>query len=205
MRITKVYTKQGDKGTTRLGGGQAVGKDSLRIRAYGTVDELNSCIGLALSFEPAPRVATALTQIQHQLFTVGGDLCVLEADKKKWGTKGVDEQSVAALETLIDELNGSLKPLEEFILPGGTRVAAFLHVARCVCRRAESLAVELAAAGEIGPCVIKYLNRLSDALFVLARFENLEKGGGDVYWEKDKLRRHERGEKQQEPRKIRKK
>ncbi len=185
MRITKVYTKQGDKGKTRLGGGQTVSKTSLRIRTYGTVDELNSCIGLAQAFEPAEKVQDALTQIQHRLFTLGGDLCVLEEDKVKWGTKGMEEKHVTALEKLMDELNETLKPLEEFILPGGTKAAAFLHQARCVCRRAESLAVQLSLEEQLGGHVIQYLNRLSDALFVLARFDNYANSVSDVLWNKN--------------------
>jgi len=184
MRITKVYTRQGDDGETRLGGGQKVPKDSVRIKTYGTVDELNSVIGIALAFDPAAEIREALIQIQHDLFTLGGDLCVLEEDKHKWPMKTIKAADVEALEKLMDRLNEDLQPLEDFILPGGTKVAAFLHQARCVCRRAERLAVELSRHEKIGENVIKYLNRLSDALFVLARYENFRRGVDDVYWKK---------------------
>ena len=185
LRITKVYTKKGDKGTTRLGGGQEIAKDSTRILAYGTVDELNSVIGIAISFEPSVDVRNALTKIQHELFTLGGDLCVLEDDKQKWQMQQIEAAHVDALEKLMDRLNEELKPLEDFILPGGTKVSAFLHQARCVCRRAESLVVRLSKEEELGEFVLKYMNRLSDALFVLARYENLKNGIDDVYWQKE--------------------
>ncbi|MFQ5770840.1 MAG: cob(I)yrinic acid a,c-diamide adenosyltransferase [bacterium] len=184
LRITKVYTRKGDQGETRLGGGQKVPKDSPRIEAYGTVDELNSVIGIALAFEPVDRVREALTQIQHELFTLGGDLSVLEKDKQKWEMPVIEPAHVEALEKLMDDLNKELKPLEEFILPGGTKAAAFLHQARCVCRRAERLVVQLSKDEKIGQNVLKYLNRLSDALFVLARYENFKKGVEDVYWKR---------------------
>lgn len=184
LRITKVYTRQGDDGETRLGGGQKVAKDSVRIRTYGTVDELNSVIGIAQSFDPQAAVQQALESIQHQLFTLGGDLCVLQEDKNKWPMKIITAEDVEGLEKLMDGLNEELQPLEDFILPGGTKVAAFLHQARCVCRRAETLAVELSKVEKIGEHVVKYLNRLSDTLFVLARFENFKSGVNDVYWQK---------------------
>lgn len=184
LRITKVYTRQGDQGVTRLGGGQKVAKDSTRIKVYGTVDELNSLIGITLTFEPDNKVSEALTKIQHELFTLGGDLCVLEEDKEKKKMSVIEARHVEALEKMIDELNEELKPLEEFILPGGTKVAAFLHQARCICRRAERLVVQLSREEKIGESVLKYLNRLSDALFVLARYENFKKGVEDVYWKR---------------------
>lgn len=184
MRITKVYTKQGDAGETRLGGGQQISKASRRIRAYGTVDELNSVIGIALSFDMPEEIREALTKIQHELFTLGGDLCVLQEDKHKWNMSVIEATQVTDLETLMDKLNEDLKPLEDFILPGGTRVAAFLHQARCVCRRAERHTVELAREEPIGAHVLQYLNRLSDALFVLARYQNYKSGVEDVYWKK---------------------
>lgn len=184
MRITKVYTKQGDAGETRLGGGQKISKASTRIQAYGTVDELNSVIGVALSFDMPEVIREALTKIQHELFTLGGDLCVLEEDKQKWEMTVIEAKHVTNLETLMDQLNEELKPLEDFILPGGTQVAAFLHQARCICRRAERHAVLLAKEEPIGAHVMPYLNRLSDALFVLARYQNFKSRVEDVYWKK---------------------
>ncbi len=184
LRITKVYTKQGDSGETRLGGGQKISKDSIRIKAYGTADELNSIIGLALAFQPTSKVRETLTIIQHDLFTLGGDLCVLEPDKHKWEMKEIENENIEALEILMDKLNEELQPLEDFILPGGTKVTAFLHQARCVCRRAETHVVELSREEKIGRNVLKYLNRLSDALFVLARYENFKNKIGEVYWKK---------------------
>ncbi len=184
LRITKVYTRQGDKGETRLGGGQKISKDSPRIHAYGTVDELNSVIGVAQTSNPAPEVRDALTKIQHELFTLGGDLCVLEEDKQKWDMQVIESDQVSELEQLVDTLNDELKPLEDFILPGGTQAAAILHQARCVCRRAERRVVELSRQEKIGEHVLKYLNRLSDTLFVLARYENYKHGVEDVYWQK---------------------
>jgi cob(I)alamin adenosyltransferase len=185
VRISRVYTRQGDKGETRLGGGQKVPKDSARIAAYGTVDELNSVIGIVLAFGPCPAVREALVRIQHELFVLGGDLCVLEEDKGKWSMPTIEQRHIDALEQLMDRLNSELKPLEEFILPGGTQTAVFLHQARTVCRRAERLVVSLARKEDLGPFVLPYLNRLSDALFVLARYENHTTGVEDVYWKKE--------------------
>lgn len=184
MRITKVYTKQGDTGETRLGGGQKVPKTSTRIQAYGTVDELNSVIGVALSFDMPEEIRNPLTKIQHELFTLGGDLCVLEEDKHKWNMNTIEAEHVTELESLMDNLNEELTPLEDFILPGGTQVAAFLHQARCICRRAERYAVQLSQEETIGAHVLQYLNRLSDTLFVLARYQNFKSGVEDVYWKK---------------------
>lgn len=184
-RITKVYTKQGDKGYTRLGGGQKVRKDSTRIRAYGTVDELNSAIGVALSFGPVPEIEKALLQVQHQLFTIGGELCILEQDKSKWQIPRIRSEHISELELLIDRLNADLEPLQDFVLPGGTKAASFLHLARCTCRRAETLVVKLSQEDAVAEPVIQYLNRLSDALFVLARYENHKCNIGDVTWQKD--------------------
>jgi len=185
-RITKVYTRQGDTGETRLGGGQKVGKDSTRIEAYGTVDELNSTHGIVLAFDPHPKIKDSLNTIQHHLFRMGGDLCLLEEEKQKWQVPVIEEKHVSYLEQLIDTLNNELEPLEEFILPRGTTAASFLHQARCVCRRAERVAVRLSHEESINPLVLKYLNRLSDALFVLARYENHQKGLSEPYWDKNR-------------------
>lgn len=181
-RITRVYTRTGDDGTTGLGGGQRVAKDSLRIEAYGTVDELSSAIGVAIALGLDPRLAEVLARIQNELFNVGSDLCILEEDKAAMPVPVVEARHVDALEGLMDELSSELSPLENFILPGGSPGAAQLHVARTVCRRAERLAVSLAREEAVGPFVVRYLNRLSDALFVMARYENLKRGLPDVLW-----------------------
>jgi cob(I)alamin adenosyltransferase len=182
-RITKVYTRTGDDGSTGLGGGQRVSKDSARIAAYGSVDELNSVLGMALHSDLAPRVAAELLRIQNELFHLGSDLCVLEEDKEAMPVPTIAEKHVLKLETTIDELSASLEPLQNFILPGGSVGAAQLHVARTVCRRAERDLVTLAATETVGRFTVRYLNRLSDALFVMARYENLDKGVQDVLWD----------------------
>jgi len=182
-RITKVYTRTGDDGTTSLGGGQRVGKDAPRIEAYGTVDELNSSIGLALASGLDDAIAGPLRTIQNELFHLGSDLCVLESDKAKRPVPRIEERHVVALENLMDRLSEELPPLENFVLPGGTVGAAQLHVARTVCRRAERLLVALARTEMVGPWTVRYLNRLSDALFVMARHENRSRGVRDILWD----------------------
>lgn len=181
-RITKVYTRTGDDGSTGLGGGQRVAKDSLRIECYGTVDELNSCVGVAIAAGLAPRLQAALATVQNDLFHLGSDLCILEEDKQRFAVPRIEARHVLALETLMDELQEDLPPLENFILPGGSLGSAHLHVARTVCRRAERLLVALARQEAVGEHTVRYLNRLSDALFVMAREENRQRGTGDVLW-----------------------
>jgi cob(I)alamin adenosyltransferase len=182
-RITRVYTRTGDDGSTALGGGQRVGKDDLRIEAYGTVDELNSSIGVALAAGLEPGLAAALSSIQNELFHLGSDLCVREEDKAKMPVPRIEARHVEALEALMDRLSGELAPLENFILPGGSAGAAALHVARAVCRRAERILVALSRRETIGEFTVRYLNRLSDALFVMARYENRKCGVTDVLWD----------------------
>ena len=182
MRIDRVTTKAGDGGETRLGGGQKVPKDCLRVDAYGTVDELNSLLGLALAEGLHPEVAPLVDRVQNDLFRLGSDLCVLEEDKSRLPVLRVEEVHVARLEEDLAVILPKLPPLEEFILPGGSRGAACLHVARTVCRRAERLVVALSHREPIGPCTIRYLNRLSDWLFVLARHENRSGGGREAPW-----------------------
>ncbi len=182
-RLTKIYTKGGDKGTTALGGGQRVAKDDLRVAVYGTVDELNSQIGVALAMGLVERLAQELWQIQNTLFDLGSDLCFLEEDKEKWSLPQIEARHVQKLESLIDELTAVVGPLENFILPGGSVGAAQLHVARTVCRRAERDAATLAREQGIGEHVISYLNRLSDALFVMARFENHQRKVAEPLWQ----------------------
>ena len=182
-RITKVYTRTGDDGTTALGGGQRVPKDSLRIAVYGTVDELNSQLGVALCGPLDEKTVEALARIQNELFHLGSDLCVREEDKQAQPVPTIKESHVKALEVLIDDLAAQLEPLKNFVLPGGSPGAARLHLARTVCRRAERLLVALADKEAIGPFTLQYLNRLSDALFVMARYENLRQNVDDVLWD----------------------
>ena len=185
-RITKVYTRTGDDGTTSLGTGKRAAKDSPRIAAYGTVDELNSQIGVVLAAGAAPEIAGPLREIQNDLFHLGSDLCVPEEEKARTPVPSIEPRHVAALERLMDRLSEGLPPLENFVLPGGSPAAAALHVARTVCRRAERGLVALARKEKIGAHAIEYVNRLSDALFVMARYENRHRGIPDVLWESRK-------------------
>lgn len=182
-KITRIYTRGGDSGMTSLGGGQRVRKDDLRIAVFGSVDELNSLIGAARSAGLDADVEHALSAIQNELFHLGSDLCMLDEDKKKTPVPCVEPRHVEALEQLLDRLTAEVGPLENFILPGGTEGAARLHVARAVCRRAERLLVRLAGREPIGPYTLQYLNRLSDALFVMARYENKQGGVADTCWD----------------------
>jgi cob(I)alamin adenosyltransferase len=181
----KIYTRRGDRGETDLFGGERVGKDALRVAAYGDVDELNATIGAALAADADPELEEAMRGIQSALFDLGASLATPDpAHRVKAGVVGVGPQEVDALEALIDRLEGSLEPLRSFILPGGHPAAAAFHVARTVCRRAERAVVRL--AGTRGESVeesgLRYLNRLSDLLFVLARHENARRGVADVAW-----------------------
>jgi len=182
-KITRVYTRTGDDGTTGLGGGQRIAKESLRVAAYGTVDELSSHLGVALAQGLCERLVEPLTRVQNDLFHVGSDLCILEEDKQRLQVPRMEARHVEFLEELMDKLSESLEPLKNFILPGGSAGAAHLHVARAVCRRAERDVVALSRAEKVGEHVVPYLNRLSDALFVAARFENAQRGGADVLWD----------------------
>ena len=181
-RLTRIYTRKGDDGSTGLGGGQRVPKDSLRVAAYGAVDELNSAIGVALATGVALRLTEVLPVIQNELFHLGSDLCFLEADKGAFRIPQIESRHVEALERLMDDLNAVVGVLENFVLPGGAPGAAHLHLARTVCRRAERDAIALARIEAIGPFVVPYLNRLSDALFVMARYENHERGVAEPLW-----------------------
>lgn len=182
-RITKIYTKTGDDGSTGLGGGQRIPKDALRIEAYGTVDELNSVIGVCLAGGLDRTLQDSLARIQNDLFHLGSDLCILEEDKQKFQAPCVEKRHVDALEEILDRLTPEVGPLENFILPGGSQGAANLHVARTVCRRAERILVALARQEPVGPQTVQYLNRLSDALFVMARYENHKRGVTDTCWD----------------------
>lgn len=183
--LNKIYTRTGDKGTTALGTGDRVAKHNVRVETYGTTDEVNSVLGVArLHAGNTPEIDTALSRIQNDLFDLGADLCFPESDEPlDYEPLRVTEAQVDWLETEIDRLNGDLEPLNSFILPGGTPLAAHLHHARTVSRRAERLCVALGEAepGKVSDAVLKYLNRLSDYLFVAARWCN-EKGRADVLW-----------------------
>jgi cob(I)alamin adenosyltransferase len=181
-RLTKIYTKKGDAGLTSLGGGQRVPKDNLRVQVYGTVDELSSQIGVALAVGLTERLDGVLTEVQNELFDLGSDLAFVEEDKQTYKLPQLEARHVARLEQLIDELTAIVGPLENFILPGGALGAAQLHVARTVCRRAEREAATLAREEGIGAFVLPYLNRLSDALFVMARYENFMHGVAEPLW-----------------------
>jgi cob(I)alamin adenosyltransferase len=182
-RLTKIYTRRGDDGTTALGGGQRVPKDALRVVAYGSVDELNAALGIALAHGLSPRLAAVLPSLQNELFHLGSDLSFPEEDKENVEVPQIEARHVERLEALIDELMETLGPLQNFILPGGSVGAAHLHMARTICRRAERDVVALARAEQIGPYTLRYLNRLSDALFVMARYENYEQGVPEPLWD----------------------
>jgi cob(I)alamin adenosyltransferase len=182
-RLTKIYTRRGDSGMTALGGGQRVPKEALRVQAYGTVDELNSQIGLALAHGLCNRLSELLPVVQNELFHLGSDLCFTEEDKQQFEIPQIEQRHVESLEAIIDELTPIVGPLENFILPGGSVGAAHLHVARTVCRRAEREVAELLHNEPVGPHVLAYLNRLSDALFVMARYENHMQGVPEPLWD----------------------
>lgn len=180
-RLSKIYTRTGDKGETGLGDGSRVAKDSLRVEAYGTTDELNSTIGLMITEVSDGPIREALLTIQHDLFDLGGELCIP-------GRESIQQSQIDALEGLLDQLNEGLEPLKEFILPGGSRAAAYAHLARTICRRSERRVISLAREEAVSSAAIKYLNRLSDLLFVLARVVNRGEGVADVLWQPDRAR-----------------
>ncbi|MGQ0812237.1 MAG: cob(I)yrinic acid a,c-diamide adenosyltransferase [Nitrospiraceae bacterium] len=192
MRITKVYTKTGDTGKTRLAGGQQVWKDDLRVEAYGTVDELNASVGIVRAMNAervsiqtsAEQLETALRWIQNKLFDIGGLLATAPGQQFK-NMPRVMEKDVTRLEKLIDLCQKDLAALKEFILPGGGRVAGFLHHSRTVCRRAERICVGLSRKEPVDEILIKFLNRLSDALFVLARWVAKTQSEPEFLWERD--------------------
>jgi len=180
VKLDKIYTRGGDKGETSLGDGRRVAKHDLRVAAYGTADEANSVIGLARLHTSGDEDAM-LARIQNDLFDLGADLCTPHEGRKADGALRITPDQVARLETEIDAMNEGLKPLASFILPGGKPAAAWLHLARTVVRRSERLMTELAGAEEVNPEAVKYVNRLSDHLFVLARRLN-DNGQSDVLW-----------------------
>jgi cob(I)alamin adenosyltransferase len=182
-RLTKIYTRTGDDGTTGLGFGGRVPKDSLRVECYGTVDELSSAIGVARAAGLPQAIDRPLAVIQNELFHLGSDLCIPEAEKAVHPVPRIEKRHVAALEAVMDFWTDRLPSLDNFILPGGSPGAAALHLARTVCRRAERLLVALRREEPVGEWTLAYLNRLSDALFVLARAANAEAGVSDVLWD----------------------
>lgn len=180
-RLSKIATRTGDNGTTGLGDGTRVAKDALRVHAMGDVDELNSHLGLLLCEDMPTALREELVSIQHDLFDMGGELCIP-------GYQLIEEAHVLRLDALLAKYNAELPPLQEFILPAGSRAASQAHVCRTVCRRAERTVVTLGQAETINDGVRQYLNRLSDLLFVLSRVLNRYAGGSDVLWEKDRKR-----------------
>ena len=180
-RLSKIVTRTGDGGTTGLGDGSRVAKDSPRIEAIGAVDELNSTLGLLLAEMPPPEVGDCLVEVQHDLFDLGGELSIP-------GYKALTDAQVERLEVAVERFNADLQPLKEFILPGGSRAASLAHVARTVCRRAERALVRLAQTEAVEDPARKYVNRLSDLLFVMARRLNRSAGQDDVLWRKDRHR-----------------
>ncbi|MBI3756853.1 MAG: cob(I)yrinic acid a,c-diamide adenosyltransferase [Deltaproteobacteria bacterium] len=198
IRITKVYTRTGDKGFTKLVGGKKVPKDAVRIEAYGTIDELNSVLGLSRVFNDdlkdrlpaAQRLDEIFRRLQNELFDVGSELAT-PPDFSYEGQFHVGDDEVKALEKLIDELQKDLTPLNSFILPGGGKVGGFLHQARTVCRRAEREILRLSREEELSPWPLKYVNRLSDLLFVLSRWVSKNLGEPEYLWERG-LRGHDR-------------
>ena len=181
-RLSKIYTRTGDDGTTGLGDGSRTAKDSARVEAYGTVDEANSAIGVVLAGNAVPDdIRRCLTDVQHDLFELGGELCIP-------GHSAVTNQYIERLESELDALNADLPRLKEFILPGGSPLAAACHLARTIVRRAERRTQTLASAEDVRPEVLQYLNRLSDLLFVIARVLARLDGGQEVLWDRDRTR-----------------
>ena len=174
-RLSKIYTRTGDDGSTGLGDGTRVPKDDPRVEAYGTVDELNSVIGMLLAEEVQVDIRSCLTRVQHELLDLGGELCIP-------GHTAITPEHVSRLENELDGFNAPLPPLKEFILPGGSRAAAVCHLARTVCRRAERRTYTLHSATPVSPQALEYLNRLSDLLFVLGRVIARHDKGTEVLW-----------------------
>jgi len=181
-RLSKIYTRTGDDGTTGLGDGTRVAKDSARVAAYGTVDELNSTLGVVLANALPDAVRECLTQVQHDLFDLGGELCIP-------GMALVHASDIARLENILDSFNDDLPPLKDFILPGGGMATSCCHVSRTVARRAERELVTLARHDSVRPEAIQYVNRLSDLLFVIARVLARESGHGEVLWQHERRKR----------------
>jgi len=184
-RLSKIYTRTGDDGTTGLGDGSRTQKDSLRVEAFGTADELNSAVGLLIAHCDDNRedngISSVLLDVQHDLFDLGGELCMP-------GTDLIGDRHTTRLEHELDRLNAELPPLKDFILPGGSRAAAQAHLARTICRRAERRVIALARHEQVNEPAIRYLNRLSDLLFVIARTLARASGTGEILWQHDRDR-----------------
>jgi cob(I)alamin adenosyltransferase len=182
-RLTSIRTGKGDDGSTSLTGGRRVTKDSFRVAAYGAVDELNAVLGMVRSEAPTPRVQAILERVQNELFHLGADLSTPEDVKPAKPMPGIESAHVERLALEVDALMAEVGPLENFVLPGGCRSAALLHLARTVCRRAERESVRLSREETVNPATLAYLNRLSDALFAMALFENRARGTPETYWD----------------------
>jgi len=180
-RLSKIYTRTGDDGTTGLGDGSRTQKDSLRVEAYGTVDECNSAIGVLIASLDGSAIASTLLDVQHDLFDLGGELCMP-------GTELIGDRHIERVERELDRINADLPPLKDFILPGGSPAAAQAHLARTICRRAERRVISLARHEEVNEPAIHYLNRLSDLLFVVARALARGSGVGEILWDHDRDR-----------------
>ncbi len=178
-RLSKIYTRTGDDGTTGLGDGSRVGKDSLRVEAFGTVDELNSALGMVIALTDDERVKTCLTTVQHDLFDLGGELSIP-------GTTLINDDQVSRLENDLDTFNADLTPLKEFILPGGDAAAASCHLARTISRRAERRLITLSAEQPVADTARQYLNRVSDLLFVVARRLAAASDVGEILWDRER-------------------
>ncbi len=180
-RLSKIYTRTGDEGSTGLGDGSRVPKEDARVEAYGTVDEANSCIGVILAVPGLPdAVRRTLTEVQHDLFDLGGELCIPTH-------RAISQAYIDRLESRLDSFNDALPPLKDFILPGGGPAAAACHVARTVCRRAERRTWSLARVESVSPEALKYLNRLSDLLFVIARVLARHENGAETIWDRKRI------------------
>lgn len=179
-RLTKIYTRRGDDGTTGLADGTRVSKDSARMESLGTVDELNSVLGIVIATTSDTDRGATLSTIQHTLFDLGGEMAIP-------GTEVITDHQVTRLEEILDQINGKLPPLEEFVLPGGNSEAAHCHLARAVCRRAERCLLTLSKEQDVNPASRAFLNRLSDLLFVMARAAARQNGGAEVTWKREQL------------------
>jgi cob(I)alamin adenosyltransferase len=174
-RLSRIYTRTGDDGTTGLGNGARVRKDDARVEAYGTVDELNSVLGTVVPLDVPPDIAALIASLQQKLFDLGGELCIPDRVV-------IEPDDVSRLEQELDRLNASLPPLKEFVLPGGNAAAAACHLARAVCRRAERRVISMSETAAVNTHSIRYLNRMSDLLFVVARTLNMRSGHNEVLW-----------------------